>query len=388
MIEQNATGHFSTTRNTGPDLWHLDHIDERDFETPGTYSYESDGSGVDIYIVDSGVMASHNEFATNDNVTTGGNFVVHLGDDAPADDPCEDLQSPGNEWTSSYYASHGTGVAASAAGWDLGVAKGARIIPVKVAPCRAFNRFDPFDYGEYGEPDLIATAWGLDWILEQVQISGRKSVVNMSFFFDEGVNAENCYDSSGNRVSCDGSCGVDREGNPVDCVGALEHNIDQLLLNGVPVITSANNQGINPCIVGSGSQSPARMGYGGSVGNWNHNARVITVGGTDTNRGLWGHSNSGPCVSIYAPAALVRVAYTTSNSAERPDFTKGTSYSAPIVAGAAARILQGSTHPSIASGGIQRTLQVWYELRDAATQAEIVATQPGDERVIYVSPFQ
>lgn len=382
-IEQNARGSFSgSPQQTGADLWHLDEIDERNDgvnDTPGYYHWNADGTGVDIYIVDSGIMATHNEFGGR--VTPGGNFVVHLGDYSPPNDPCEDPNTPGNDWTNSLWASHGTGVAATAAGTTLGVAKGATIIPVKVAPCKAKHPITG-ELGEYGDPDLIATAWGLDWILAQANASQRKAVVNMSIYFPEDQN--NCYNTSGDRVAC--NC-VDDFGNPVACTPALEHNIDQLLQAGVTVVASANNQGGNYCS-GSSSQSPARMGYGGTIGNGAHPARVITVGGTAPNNQLWPQSNSGPCVSIYAPAQLQRVAHTSSNTAERSSNTWGTSFSAPIVAGAAARILQDNPAPDLSYRDYRRPYKVWTILAEDSTKQHLTYTTPGDEKRIYVKPTE
>ncbi|KAG6828270.1 hypothetical protein H0H92_008577 [Tricholoma furcatifolium] len=106
-----------------------------------TYTYEYDdsaGSGVDIYIVDTGVYIQHTQFGGR--ASWGGNFVPNT--------PDEDDNG------------HGTHCAGTAAGIDYGVAKKANIIAVKV---------------------LSGPVSGLDYVSQAAGASGRPSVTSMSF---------------------------------------------------------------------------------------------------------------------------------------------------------------------------------------------------------------
>lgn len=51
--------------------WHLDRIDQPDQLLDGYFTYPCMGSGVSIYIVDTGVQASHSDFKFMDG-TEGG----------------------------------------------------------------------------------------------------------------------------------------------------------------------------------------------------------------------------------------------------------------------------------------------------------------------------
>jgi len=45
-------------------LWHLDRIDQADANLDGVYHHRHGGAGSVVYVMDTGVMASHDEFAT------------------------------------------------------------------------------------------------------------------------------------------------------------------------------------------------------------------------------------------------------------------------------------------------------------------------------------
>ncbi|GLB42669.1 putative peptidase S8 family protein [Lyophyllum shimeji] len=112
-----------------------------------TYSYTYDaaaGTGVDIYIIDTGVRTTHLDFGgrATFNTTFGGHAAVD-----------------GN--------GHGTHVAGTAAGSRYGVAKAASIIGVKVLD----------DAGSGAVADIVS---GLDFVLSSVRISGRPSIASMS----------------------------------------------------------------------------------------------------------------------------------------------------------------------------------------------------------------
>lgn len=123
--------------------WGLDRIDQRALPLSSSYTYNSDGSGVHVYIVDTGIRAGHVEFT--DRIRAGFTAIK----DGRGTFDCH---------------GHGTHVAGTAAGKTHGVAKNAFIHPVRVLACNG--------YGSYS--GIIA---GLDWIARN---HVKPAVVNMS----------------------------------------------------------------------------------------------------------------------------------------------------------------------------------------------------------------
>ena len=131
---------------TNPPNWGLDRIDQTYLPLSNSYSPQQDGTGVHIYILDSGIRATHHEFAGR--LATGYNAV----DGSTNTDDC---------------FGHGTHVAGIAAGSTYGVAKKATLVPIKVyADCT----------GESAIPDSAILA-GLSWLTANAQ---KPAVVNMS----------------------------------------------------------------------------------------------------------------------------------------------------------------------------------------------------------------
>ena len=145
-----------------PSPWHLDRINQPQLPLDSNVAMGAlTGAGIDIYIVDSGVLASHEQFGGR--VLPGIDIPSSLGDSVvnPETTDCD---------------GHGTHVSALSAGSTVGVATGARIIAVRVLDC---------DGG--GNVADVVTA--LKWIRGHHK-SGVVAVVNLSLGVDVGDNGE------------------------------------------------------------------------------------------------------------------------------------------------------------------------------------------------------
>lgn len=173
--------------------WGLDRVDGT---VDGLYSYKSSGLNTRIYIVDTGIDASHREF---------GSRVV------------DGFDAFGENLDQTDCQGHGTHVAGIAAGNYYGVAKSATLVPVRVLDCR-------------GVGTTTTLTSGIEWIL--TNHSGGTGIVNMSLggSKDEEVNAATARLISAGFVvvSAAGNsnvdaCGVSPASTPgVIAVGAID----------------------------------------------------------------------------------------------------------------------------------------------------------------------
>jgi subtilisin family serine protease len=141
-IEQDQIAHIFDTQ-TNP-TWGLDRIDQRALPLDHAYVYNQTGSGVDVYIIDTGIRFTHNDFGGRavtgyDAVTSGGTAADGNG--------------------------HGTHVAGTVGGTTYGVAKGVHLISVRV--------LNNSGSGTYSQ--VIA---GVDWVTSDH--TTHPAVANMS----------------------------------------------------------------------------------------------------------------------------------------------------------------------------------------------------------------
>lgn len=132
----------ATTIQT-PVNWNLDRLDQRNLPVSNTYSYVSTGTGVTVYILDTGIRYTHTEF--------GGR--ASLGYDA--------LSGGGN---GSDCNGHGTHVAGTVGGVTYGVAKNVKLKSVRVLSC----------VGSAATSTIIA---GVNWVSANAV---KPAIANMS----------------------------------------------------------------------------------------------------------------------------------------------------------------------------------------------------------------
>ncbi|PPC03495.1 S8 family serine peptidase [Acinetobacter pittii] len=141
-VENDTIMKIDATTQSNPD-WGLDRIDQKNLPLDSAYSYLQTGSGTTAYIVDTGILSTHQQFSGR--VLSGYTAI-----------------SDGNGTSDCH--GHGTHVAGTVGGSTYGVAKNVNLVPIRILGCD----------GSGASSNVIA---GLDWILK----NGKKpAVVNMS----------------------------------------------------------------------------------------------------------------------------------------------------------------------------------------------------------------
>eukprot|EP01121_Diplochlamys_sp_Union-15-3_P015506 TRINITY_DN5141_c0_g1_i1.p1 TRINITY_DN5141_c0_g1~~TRINITY_DN5141_c0_g1_i1.p1 ORF type:complete len:404 (+),score=111.15 TRINITY_DN5141_c0_g1_i1:83-1294(+) len=266
FIEQNQYAYATcVTQENVP--WGLNRISTKGFSRPtGEYTYDLDGSNTNAYILDTGIRKSHVEFWDYDTQETRAVFGFSAINEADGD-----------------FNGHGTHVAGTVGGVNVGVAKKVKLIDVKVLSASGSGTWD----------GVIA---GIDWAVQHTKSTGIPSVANMSL-------------GGGRSVAVDSAC--IEAGNHLVLVVAAGNN------NGDAANTSPGNLGNSSMdILSIGSISEAVEG-----------------GGPDYRSPF---SNYGSSVSLFAPGAAVRSAWYTGD--ESYNTISGTSMASPHVCGIAAQI--------------------------------------------------
>lgn len=112
FVEEDSIMEANVTQTNAP--WGLDRIDQADTPLNTTYTYTANGSGVNVYIIDTGIRRTHTQF--------GGRAFVGF-----------DAINDGRNTTDCN--GHGTHVAGTVGGSTVGVAKGVRLFAVRVLNC-------------------------------------------------------------------------------------------------------------------------------------------------------------------------------------------------------------------------------------------------------------
>ncbi|WP_229402378.1 S8 family peptidase [Micromonospora okii] len=228
-VEQNQTVTTTATQTNPP--WGLDRIDQTALPLNSAYSYTSTGSGITAYIIDTGIRTSHNDF--------GGRAV-------------DGYDAVDNALPAADCNGHGTHVAGTVGGTTYGVAKGVRLVAVRVLDCA-------------GSGTTAGVIGGVNWVTSNHQ-AGQPAVANMSL--GGGLNT------------------------------SLNTAVANSIADGVSYAVAAGNSNANAC-----NYSPAAV------------PAAITVGATQSNGARASYSNYGTCLDIFAPGSAVLSAWYTSDTA-------------------------------------------------------------------------
>jgi subtilisin family serine protease len=300
-------------------LWHLDRLDQVEGRLDGTFERSNRGAGAVVYVMDTGIMATHDEFAG-----AGGSRVI-AGYDVTQSVPfgasnCRSANKAVapcySDYTELLAASHGTGVASLVAGRNVGVAPDASVVSIRVmnerglATTRTYldglNAIVRHAWSRSTPPFRTAVVNISGWVLERLSPADTMPYVPFSTIEQKmrdmigGVDANGRRDVDGKRFlfvvagnNLDGGCG---HSGVIDRFPAL----------------------LGPSMEG-----------------------LITVGGMT----MQNHSWTGACrggLEVLAPAQGIFSATITAADhyrGRKPNLRSGTSFSAPLIAGIAARLI-------------------------------------------------
>lgn len=315
----------------------------------GNYTYNLDGSGVDIVVIDSGVEPDHPEFAVNAN-GTGGSRVVDFN--------WASLGVPGTPSSASIGGylgdanGHGSHCAGIAAGNTCGWASGAAIYSIRIfggpritngaflgtiSSDICFDLVRAFHLAKIAagntRPTICTNSWGY-----------RSSYSGMTYTVWRGTQY--------NITSSNSTYGQVNYLHPY-VVTYLDASVDNASAAGVICVGAAGNY-YHKADVPGGQDYDNYYRYYSSENVYYHRGSsptrapsMINVGAVDnsTAERKVNFSETGPRVDVYAPGTMIMSAYGSGvsdprNSTYRLGKISGTSMACPQVTGVLACVLQ------------------------------------------------
>jgi serine protease len=316
-------------------LWHLDRIDQLTGTLDGKYHRRHAGAGAVVYVMDTGVLASHEEFAG-----AGGSRVIAGFDEASSvsvgasncESPNKALQPCYGDFNELIGASHGTSVASLVAGDNVGVAPDAMIVSIRVMNESALATTRTYTDGLSA---IIKHAW------DPATPQFRTAIVNISGWVLEKLASM-------------------PDPNPVS-YGAVEHKIREMIA-GVDAQGRPDPNGKRFLFVVAGNNIDNGCGRAGFVDRFpatlgKELEGLITVGGMTEDNSWWPGACRGG-LEILAPSQDIFSATITANDhyrGQRPNLRSGTSFAAPIISGIAARML--SENPNLSPPELEAMIE-------------------------------
>ena len=152
FVEENGEDTPSAGTQTPTPNWGIDRIDQFSLPLNNTYNYPNDGTGVHVFVIDTGINYTHLEFqrANGTSRVDVANSISYVNDGYGVGD-C---------------TGHGTGVASIAGGKYSGVAKNVILHSVRIGNCGALASTE-------------TKAYGLNWVAGRTDL--RPAVVNYSW---------------------------------------------------------------------------------------------------------------------------------------------------------------------------------------------------------------